>query len=140
MDDIAIDMVELQSSATRFEGRLDPLWTMIGVPQLCGNEQVLSQKRPRREGFLNRLANRRFIAIALRTIEVSKSCFQCGLGRLFGYERIRNERAKPGSGNRPRSVGGNPRITKHIGCCHGLTPSYWRPSPVPLSRASGQLT
>src|SRR4249920_3722446 len=85
MDDIAIDMVKLQSTATRFEGRLDPLWTMIGVPQLCCNEQVLSQKRPRREGFLNRLANRRFITIALRTIEVPKSCFQCGLGRLFGY-------------------------------------------------------
>ena len=101
MDDVTVDMVKLQPPATRFEGRLDPLWTMIGVPQLCGNEQVLSQKRPRREGFLNRLANRRFIAIALRTIEVSKSCFQCGLGRLFGYERIRNERAKPGSGNWP---------------------------------------
>ena len=76
MDDIAIDMVELQSTETPFEGRFDPLWTMIGVPQLCGNEQVLSQKRPCREGFLNRLANRRFIAVALRTIEVSKSCFQ----------------------------------------------------------------
>ena len=32
VDDIAIDIVELQSPAARIEGRLDPLRTMIGVP------------------------------------------------------------------------------------------------------------
>jgi len=38
MDEIAIDGVELQPPEARIEGRLDPLWTMIGVPQLGGNE------------------------------------------------------------------------------------------------------
>ena len=32
MDDIAVDVVELQSPATGIEGRLDPLRAMIGVP------------------------------------------------------------------------------------------------------------
>ena len=90
MDDIAIDIVELQSPAARIEGRLDPLRTMIGVPQLRGNEQVLPLKRSRLERFLNRITNRLFIAVAFRTIEMSKSDFQCRLGRLFGCDRIRN--------------------------------------------------
>jgi len=32
MDEIAIDIVELQSPATRIEGKFDPLWPMIGIP------------------------------------------------------------------------------------------------------------
>src|ERR1700743_3996290 len=90
MDEIAIDIVQLQPPATGVEGRLDPLWTMIAVPQLGGNEQVVPLKRPRLERFLDRIANRFFITVAFRTIEMPKSRFQRRLGGLFGCDGIRN--------------------------------------------------
>ena len=102
---IAIDIVELQPPAARVEGGLDPFGAMIGVPELRGDEQVLPPKRPRLERFLNRIADRFFVAIAFRTIEMAKSDFQCSLGGLPGCERIRDQRAEPDRGDRTGSVG-----------------------------------
>src|SRR3954471_24994340 len=135
MDNIAFDIVDPQSPPTGVEGRFDPLWTMIGVPQLGGDEQVLPLKRPRLEGFLDRIANCFFIAVAFRTIEMSESHLQRRPGSLFGRERIRNQRAKPDSGEFTRPVDKmNPRIAKRIGCCHAhlldrIEPPYKRNPP-----------
>src|SRR5271167_12067 len=79
MDEIAIDIVDLQSPAAGVKGGLDPLRTMIGVPQLRGNEDVLPPNRARLERCLHRITNRLFVAISFRTIEMSKSHVQCGL-------------------------------------------------------------
>ena len=125
MDNIAIDMVDSQSPTTRVEGRLDPFWTMISVPQLGGYEQVLPLKRPRLERFLDRIAHRFFIAVALRTIEMPESHLQCSLGSVSGCERIRNQRAKPHSRKATGTVGKmKPCIAKRIGRCHAHTPLF----------------
>ena len=105
MDEIAIDIVELQSSAARVKGGFDLFRTMIGVPQLRGDEDVLPPSRPRLERCLHRITNRFFIAISLRAIEMSKSNFQCGLRSSLGREGIRHQRAKPDRGDRAGSVG-----------------------------------
>src|SRR6185437_35584 len=80
MDEIAIDMIELESPAARLEGGFDPLRTMIAVPELRGDEHILPLDRPRLEHLLHRIADGLFIAVAFRTIEVTKSHLQCGLG------------------------------------------------------------
>src|ERR1700710_2800656 len=100
MDDVAIDIVELQSPAAGIESWLDPFRAMIGVPQLRGDEQVLAPKRARLECVVNSLANGDFIAIAFRTIQMSKSRFQRRPGRLLGCNEVRNQRAKPDGGDR----------------------------------------
>ena len=47
VDEIAIDIVDLQPLAARVEGGLDPLGTMVGVPELGGDEDVLPPNGPR---------------------------------------------------------------------------------------------
>jgi len=42
VDEVAIDMVELQPAETGVKGRLNPLRTMVIVPQLRGDKDVLS--------------------------------------------------------------------------------------------------
>jgi hypothetical protein len=51
VDDVAIDGVDLQPPAAVVKGRLDPLRTMIGVPQFCRNEHVLAPNCARLEHF-----------------------------------------------------------------------------------------
>ena len=125
MDEIAIDIIDLQSPTARVEGGFDPLRTMIVIPELRGDEHILPLNPRRLERFLHRIANRCFIAVAFRTIEISKSNFQCGLRSLFGRDRIGDQRAKPDSGDRTRTVGKrNPRIAKRIGGRHARTPLF----------------
>ncbi len=122
VDEIAIDGVNLQPPAAGVKGGLDPLRTMIGVPQLCGDKDVLPPNRPRLEKFLHRLANRFFIAVALRAIEMSESHFQGCLHRLFGLDRIRDERAKPDRRHGARSiVEWDLCVAKRIGGLHAHT-------------------
>jgi hypothetical protein len=42
VDQVAIDVVHLQASATGFERRQHALWAMVGVPQFGGDEQVFA--------------------------------------------------------------------------------------------------
>jgi hypothetical protein len=124
VDKIAVDRVDLQPPAAGVKGGLDPLRTMIGVPQLCGDKDILPPNRACLENFLHRLANRFFIAVALRAIEMSESHFQGCLRRLFGPNRIRDERAKPDGGDRAGSiVKTGLRTAKRIGRLHAHTPS-----------------
>src|SRR5262245_34059781 len=104
MNEVTIDVVEAQSTTAPVECRFDPLWTMIGVPQFRGDEHVLAQNLARPEHVLHGIANRFFIAIAFRAIEMSEPDFQCSLGRLSGRDGIGNECAKPDSRDCTRSV------------------------------------
>src|SRR6202022_2157613 len=121
MDEIAIDMIELESLTTRLEGGVDPLRKMIVIPELRGDEHILPLSRPRLKHLLHRIADRLFIAIALRAIEVTKPHFQCGLGCLFGREGIRNRRPNPEAGIAP-----DPRVrgSLHSGACRALSCLY----------------
>src|ERR1700677_223927 len=105
MDQIAIDIVHLQSAATGIERGPDPLWTMIGVPQLRGEEHVFPPKCPGLECFAHRFTHRFFIAVTLCAIEMSETHSQCSLDGLLGLDRIRNQRAESDNGDRTRSVG-----------------------------------
>src|ERR1700722_16221998 len=124
VDQIAIDGVDLRPPAAGVESGLPPLRTMIGVPKLSGDEDVLAPNRARLENFLHRLANCFFIALALRAIEMSESHFQGCLRRLFGRDRIRDERAKPDRRHNARSiVQWDLCVAKRIGILHAHTPS-----------------
>jgi len=71
---------------------------------------------------MDRFANCRFVSIAFGTVEMPEPHFQCRPGRLFGYERIRNERAEPDSGEFTASVGKmNPGIAKRSEYCYAST-------------------
>src|SRR6202011_2431140 len=78
---------------------------------------------PGLEHLLHGVADRLFIAVAFRTVEVSKSHFQCGLGCLFRGEGIGGQRAKPDRRERARSVDkGNHLMAKRVGVYHARTP------------------
>ena len=123
MDDVAIDVVHLQSPTATVKRGLDQLGTMIAVPQLGGDEDVLPPNRPRLERRLHRIADRFLIAVTFRTIEMPETHFQRSLGSLSRHDRIGYQRTKPDSGDCARSMGKrNPRIAKRIGGCHVHTP------------------
>jgi hypothetical protein len=57
---------------------------MIGVPKLCGDENVFPPNCARFERFPHRVTNRLFIAVSFRAIEMAKSHLQGDLRRQFG--------------------------------------------------------
>ena len=127
MDEVAINVFELESLAARLEGRFDPVRTMIVVPQLRGDKYVFPLNCPWLDHLLHGVADRLFIAVAFRTVEVSKSHFQCGLGCLLRGEGVGDQRAKSEGGDRARSVReGNPGVAQGVGGCHAcFPPSGW---------------
>ena len=132
MDEIAIDMVDLQFLATRIEGGFDPLGTMIAVPELRGDEHVLPLDRSRLEHLLHGIADGLFIAVAFRTVEVTKSDFEGSTGCLVGRDRIRNQRSESEGGNGTGSVSeGDLRKAKSIERCHAIAPPSWEPGMSP---------
>jgi hypothetical protein len=122
VDQVAVGVVDLQSAATRFVGGPDPLGTVIAVPQLRGDEDVLPRNRPRVERFTQRLTDRLLISVPLRAVEMSKAHFQRCRGGLLGRHEIRNQGAEPDDRNRTRSIGErNSRLTERFGCGHAET-------------------
>src|SRR5262249_1037473 len=122
MDEVAIDIVELEPPATGVERWLDPLGTMIVVPELRGDKQVVPLDCSFLENLLNGVADGLLIAVALRAIEMAKSRLQCGLGRVAGYEGIRNQRPESEGGDCAGSVGeGYVRMAKCVVGFHGCT-------------------
>jgi hypothetical protein len=75
--------------------------TAVVVPQLRGDKYVLPLNCPCLDHLLHGVADHLFIAVAFRTVEVSKSYFQCGLGCLFRGEGIGDQRAKSEAGIAP---------------------------------------
>jgi hypothetical protein len=93
------------------------------IPELRRDEHVLPLNLPRLEHPLHRVADRLFIAVAFRTIEVTEPHFQRGLGRLPGREWIGNQRAEPEGRDLAGSVGeGYLRIAKGVEDGHGFAP------------------
>jgi hypothetical protein len=78
---------------------------VIAVPQLGGDEQILSPNRSGVEHLAQRVTHGRFVTVPLCAIQMSKPHSQCGLGGLLGRGEIRNERAKPDGGHRALSIG-----------------------------------
>src|SRR5271166_789366 len=66
VDEITIDIVELEPPAARLKCGFDPLRTMIVVPQLRRNEDVLPLDFTGAKRLLHGVTDRMFIAVALR--------------------------------------------------------------------------
>jgi hypothetical protein len=92
--EIEIQIVEPESRQTRLESRLHALGPMIGVPQLCGNKDVLTRKPRSGQSSLQRLAHFTLVAVAFRAIEVTKSSFQRVSGCTYRGGCIGNQGAK----------------------------------------------
>src|SRR4029077_4309395 len=124
VDEIEIDVVELEFLETRLEGGFDAFRTMIVVPELRGDKHVLPLDLPRLEHLLHRFADLFFSPVTFRSVDLTKSCFQRGLGRVFGCDDVGDQRAKTERGDRTGSVvEGYLRIAKVIGFYHCIDPS-----------------
>src|SRR5262245_54145442 len=83
MDEVEIQILEPESVQTRLERRCDRLGPMIGVPQLCGHENLVTPYPPRSASCPQRLAHLALVPVSLRTIEVPKSGFSAFLVAVF---------------------------------------------------------
>jgi hypothetical protein len=68
---------------------------MIGVPQLCGNKNVVALNSSSGKSCLQRFAHLKLIPVSFRTIEVSKSNLERFSGSTDCCRCVGNERAKP---------------------------------------------
>src|SRR5215469_14516466 len=64
---------------------------MIGVPQLGGNEDVFARDSSSGKPSLQRFTHLALVPVSLRTIEVSKSGFQCVSGRGYRHGWVGNQ-------------------------------------------------
>ena len=85
MNEIEIQILEPESVQTCLERRFDALGPVIGVPQLCGNKNVLTRESASRKACLECLANLALVPVSFRAIEVSKSGFQRVSGRSYRH-------------------------------------------------------
>src|ERR1700761_2358203 len=104
VDEIEIQIGDAESVETRLESGLDALGPMIGVPQLCGDKDVRARDASSGKSGLQGLTYLTVVAVSLRTIEVSKSCFQRISGRTFRHGWIWNQGAKAECGDMAGSV------------------------------------
>jgi hypothetical protein len=115
---------------------------MIGVPQLCGNENVFACDPSSGESNLQRLAYLALVPVSLRAIEVSKSSFQRVSGSTYRRGRIGNQGAKPEHGHMAGSVvewhSRNPKIRRsdHDGSSALSRVQHHRPDRQVLTKTS----
>src|SRR5580704_4649989 len=77
VNEIEIQILEPESLKTRSESRFDALGPVIGVPQLCGDENVFARGFSSGKSCLQRPAYFALVSVSFRAIEMSKSGFQC---------------------------------------------------------------
>jgi hypothetical protein len=77
---------------------------VIGVPQLCGDENFFARNVFSSESCLQRAAYFALVPVALGAIEVSKSGLQRISGRSYGHGWVRNQRAEAERGDLAGSV------------------------------------
>ena len=82
--------MSLESFQTRLESWFDALGPVIGVPQLCGDENIFASDPSRGKSCLQRPAYFALVPVSFRAIEVSKSGFQCVSGRSHRHGCVGN--------------------------------------------------
>jgi hypothetical protein len=87
VNEVEIQILEAESIQTRLESRFDALGPVIGVPQLCGDENVFARNPSRGESCLQCAANLALVAVSFRAIEVAESSFEgvSGGGYCHGW-------------------------------------------------------
>jgi hypothetical protein len=104
VNEIEIQILEPESVQTCLESRFDAPGPVIGVPQLCGDENVFARDVSSGESCLQRRAYLALVPVSFRAIKVSKSGFQCVSGRSYGHGWVGNQGAKAECGHMAGSV------------------------------------
>jgi hypothetical protein len=63
---------------------------VIGVPQLCGDENIFASDPSTGKSCLQRCAYLALVSVSFRAIEMSKSGFQCVSGRGYRHGWVGN--------------------------------------------------
>jgi hypothetical protein len=90
VNEVEIQILEPESLDTRRESRFDALGPVIGVPQLCGDENIFARDVPCGKSCLQRPAYLALVSVSFRAIKVSKSGFQCVSGRSYRHGCVGN--------------------------------------------------
>src|SRR5215471_17475855 len=98
VNEIEIQILEPESVQTRLESRFDALGPVVGVPQLCGNKDVLARD-PSGKSCLQGPAHLALVTVSFRAIEVSKSGGKRVAGGSEGHACVGNEGAKAECGH-----------------------------------------
>jgi hypothetical protein len=88
VDEIEVDEVEPEFLETGLESRFDALGTMMGIPELRNDKNVLSLDFAPLEHLLHPFADLFFGFVTFRRVEQAKSGFQRRLGRAAGCDRV----------------------------------------------------
>src|SRR6202167_5041837 len=104
VNEVEIQIVEPESVKTRLESRLHALGPMIGIPQFCCDEDVLARNPLSGKSCLQGLAYLTLVPVSFRTVDVSKSGFQCVSGSIYRRGCIEDQGAKSKYGHMPGSV------------------------------------
>src|SRR5262249_25193119 len=123
VDEIEIDVVDLEFRETCLECGFDAFRTMIGVPELRGDKNILPLDLPLLEYILHRFADLFFSSVTFRSVDCAKPCLQRRLSRVSGCYRVGNERAKAERGDGAGSIVElYSRIAKVVGTYHFFAP------------------
>jgi hypothetical protein len=126
MNEVKVQILEPESVETRLESRFDAFGTMIGVPQLCSDENVFARDPISGKSCLQRLAYLALVPVSFRAIEVSKSGVQRVAGRSFRHGCVGDQSAKPECRHMAAAVverhSRHPKIRRFN---HGYTSSYF---------------
>src|ERR1700756_2739582 len=90
VNQVEIQIFEAESFETRFESWFDALGPMIGIPQLCSDENVFARDPSRGKSCLQCAANLALVAVSFRAIEVTESGFQCVSGGSYRHGWVGN--------------------------------------------------
>src|SRR5580704_17710342 len=90
VNEVEIQIFEAESFETRLESWFDALGPVIGVPQLCGDENVFARDPSRREPCLQGCANLALVAVSFRAIEVAESGVEGVSGRSYRHGWVGN--------------------------------------------------
>src|ERR1700733_8940204 len=104
VNEVEIQIVEPEPVETCLESRFHALGPMIGIPQFCGDEEVLACNASTSNSCLQGLAHLTLVPISFRAIEVSKSGFERGGGGTYRYGCIGDQGAKSECGYMAGSV------------------------------------
>jgi len=95
---VQIHRVEPEPAQAGRQRRLDPLGSMVVVPQLGGHKQVLAPDRSGGEQFFERRADLRLVAVPLGGVEMAEAHLDRGLDGVTRVRVVGERRPKPSAG------------------------------------------
>ncbi len=105
VNEVEVEIGEAEAGEAGFEGGFDAVGAMIGVPELCGDEDFFTRKTGCGEAFAEGLADFALIAVAFGAVEVTEASAEgiAGGGDRFGV--VGDEGAEAEGGELAGTVG-----------------------------------